>query len=319
MVLTRRGMRRAYYVKAHYTNKHMYRVRIKNSSLVNNECSSEVDVTSDHSLYRYDGSKVSPTDIITGDKLQGIRSDGTICSSIVESVYDVGSIDIPVYDISTEDGTFIAARSGLVVSNTDGIHINKEVNVDDINNHLSELIYSTFGVEGHMELELEEYGSGYFYRAKNYLLEKPDGTIKRVGAVFKSSRHSRIYERAMSILVPPLLRGDSNMWKYIKDARDMTGCALTDFIMSTSIKQDPDEYTNPDTLQPTLARKAKVLLDMDVGEGDSIDYIVTTGGAYTIASQVDSIDRIDMGYYSKEIDKLISVLGLSGTEQLMLC
>jgi len=170
-----------------------------------------------------------------------------------------------------------------------------------------------------MELELEEYGSGYFYRAKNYLLEKPDGTIKRVGAVFKSSRHSRIYERAMSILVPPLLRGDSNMWKYIKDARDMTGCALTDFIMSTSIKQDPDEYTNPDTLQPTLARKAKVLLDMDVGEGDSIDYIVTTGGAYTIASQVDSIDRIDMGYYSKEIDKLISVLGLSGTEQLMLC
>lgn len=200
--------------------------------------------------------------------------------------------------------------NSVIAVDTDGAYISTQVDIDEINKYLSRLIVDTFGVPCEMELELDECGEGYFYRAKNYLL-RMDGKISRKGNVFKSSKHSQLYSKALDIVCAAVLDQVGDYAPMIRSIKDWSQYKLTDYIMSISYKQDPEGYTNPNAMQPTIARLIKKELEVDIGIGDSIDYIVTKGGAYTPASLVTSLDKIDYIYYENEINKIFRIFNIS--------
>lgn len=207
-----------------------------------------------------------------------------------------------------------------VAVDTDGVIIIGTTDIDVLNKHMSEFIMSKFGIESDMGIEFEEVGEAVFYRMKNYITRDKNGKITRKGVVFKSSRHSRIYDRVLNKIIDGYMNrlSDSDMWELIKDVRNMEQYTLTDFIMSASLRQAVEEYGNPGQMQPVLARQAAESLGINIGIGDSIDYVVTKGKNYTLASMVNDRVQIDFDYYRDDIDKILNVFGIKEINQMTL-
>jgi intein/homing endonuclease len=223
-----------------------------------------------------------------------------------------------VYDISTECGTFVTSIGGIVLHNTDGIAIKGSIDIDKLNDHISKIILDRFGVKSDMGIELEEVGEAFFYRMKNYITRSKEGLITRKGVVFKSSRHSRIYDKVLNKVIDAYMNrcNDEQLWEIIKDVKNMDQYTDTDFIMSASLRQEIEEYGNPMQMQATLGRQAEEMLGLDIGKGDSIDYIVTKNKNYTLASLVKDRKQIDLEYYRDDIDKILSVFGIKKIDQM---
>lgn len=207
--------------------------------------------------------------------------------------------------------------NSIIETDTDGIYVSEKPDIDALNAHLADVIHETFGVPCQMGLELDEYQEAFFYRSKNYILRETDGTVTRKGAVFKSSRHSPIYNKTLDILADGILRQLSHdeLWKLVTDVKRWSNYGIEDFIMHTSYSKNPKEYANPNAMHPVLARQALKRLDVEIDAGDSLDYIVTRGKQYTIASLVTSTDQVDFRYYDDAIDKAMGVFGISNIAQ----
>lgn len=203
----------------------------------------------------------------------------------------------------------------VIEIDTDGLMVSEEPDIDAINSFLNQLIMDTFKLKSSMELELEYLGKGFFLKAKNYILED-EGEMTLKGAIFKSSRYSGVYNRAMKEISRAVMDGVEDVWPIVKGLKDFSSYRLDDYIMSASVKQPTNEYANPNALQPRLARQAMDRLDTEIGEGDSIDYVVARGRQYTIASLVSSTGEIDTTYYENEIDKVLDIFGLAEVHQL---
>jgi len=211
----------------------------------------------------------------------------------------------------------------VIAVDTDGIHLSREPDMEGMRAHLDALIMKECALPSDMDIELEEFGEGWFYRCKNYILKEMDGTIDRKGAVFKSSNHSQIYNRCMAAISERFLNqnkvvvDDAIMWKLIKEMKCIkSDYIVTDFIKHTSFNIEPNEYANPNALQPRLARQVEEKLETEIHAGDSADYIVTTGRNYILAAEVTDISQVDTSYYTEEIDKVLKIFGLDTIQQL---
>jgi DNA polymerase I len=207
-----------------------------------------------------------------------------------------------------------------IETDTDGVIINGTVDIDRINEHISKFICDRFKVKSEMGIEMEPVGEGFFYRMKNYVTRNPAGKITRKGVVFKSSRHSRIYDKALNTMIDAVMKrlDKDQIWEVIKKVKDMSQYDLTDFIMSARLNYDVEEYSDPNAMQATLARQAMEELGIEVGKGGTVDYIVTKGGKFTVASLVSSKSEVDFGYYENDIDKILTVFALSNIRQMEL-
>jgi len=205
-----------------------------------------------------------------------------------------------------------------VATDTDGVTVVGVPDVEAINKYLDKLILDNMGLQSEMSLEFEEYADGWFYRSKNYMYRELDGKVVRKGAVFKSSRHSRVYSIALDTLCEAVLNQAPDYWPIIRNIKDWGQYNISDFIMHTTLNQNPLEYSNPNSVQPRLARQAHALLDTELSSGDGLDYVVTKGRQYTIASVVNSLGDIDTSYYDDEVDKLLDILGIGTCQQLEL-
>jgi DNA polymerase elongation subunit (family B) len=237
-----------------------------------------------------------------------------------------------VYDISTEDGSFIAGIGGLCCFNTDGIMLDCDPDINNLNKFVTDLITNTFGIESHMEVELDEFQDGFFYRMKNYILREMDGKISVKGNMFKSSKHSRLYEKAMRESCEFILDNSSKdhkvftegKYELVEKIKNWDNYEVSDFIKHIVIQKDISSYYNRNCMQVSLALQAKKYLGQDIVAGDGIDYIVVNSGIgkeYRIAPKVNSVKDISIPYYDKEIDTVLDALGFDSAErvgQLML-
>jgi DNA polymerase elongation subunit (family B) len=313
-VLTREGWCGINYVKQHLVSKRVFRV---------STATGYVDVTEDHSLFRHNQTEVKPTELRVHDRIEVLGGSEEVTE--IRKIGDRNDLTW-VYDISTEDGTFIVANGDICARNTDGIVIDTDPGIDSINTMLSDLIQSTFGIPSHMEVELEEFADGYFYRTKNYILRELDGRVTVKGNTFKSSKHSRVYERAMNEACRYILdhsTATSNVFtegkhEVIALIKDWSRYELTDFIKHMTLKKDPDAYFNQNCIQVKLANEAKKYLGADIKEGDGVDYIVVRSGEdkdYRIAPRVQSLEEIYLPYYDGEMDNMLDALGFSSNDK----
>jgi DNA polymerase elongation subunit (family B) len=213
----------------------------------------------------------------------------------------------------------------LIEVDTDGIYIDFDPDIDTVNKRMSGIIEKTFGVQSRMDIELEEFDDGYFYRTKNYIL-RHNGKLHVKGNAFKSSKHSRVYEKATQVACEFILDtgatiGNQDLWfkrnDLVRKLTDWDSYELTDFIKHVTLDKDPDMYVNQNVMQVKLAEQAKKYLSQELHSGDGVDYIVTTRGRdnkeYTIAPRVTDRRQVYLDYYEGELETLLTALGFSET------
>lgn len=213
----------------------------------------------------------------------------------------------------------------VIERDTDGLYLTESINSEDLNNKISLEIKNKFNIESFMKVELEEFGRGFFYRMKNYLIEDK-GKILFHGVSFKSSRHPGLYDQALQKLAKYTLDNKGVMdEEYLNKLRDLSEYKLEDFILRGKIKKEPKSYDNPNAVQGILMDQVKYSLKKEPQIGDQIEYYVTInpapvpdvlkklmikktkGSNYTITQLINDKKDLDMAYYSEEIEKVIKL------------
>ena len=170
-------------------------------------------------------------------------------------------------------------------------------------------------------MELDEFNDGYFYKTKNYVLRELDGKITTKGNAFKSSKHSRIYEKAVERACKYVLDSGRDgtdtrdrRWDLVSTIKDWSSYDVTEYIKHITYRKDPDSYYNQRSMQAELAEQAAKYLNQTISEGDGIDYIVTSVNGekhYTIAPLVSNVSEVYTQYYSDEVDSALKALGFN--------
>lgn len=237
------------------------------------------------------------------------------------TVQSLGTSETTVYDITTSCGTFTNVLGMNELKNTDGIYVDKPLETEVVQGFIKKLVESMIGpTERNIEIEKDVFGPGWFHRAKNYVLFDPDlGEPVFHGVAFKSSSHSPIYDNIMNKVAIMIFAGQSRdeIWNTVEPLLDLDKYPLTDFILRTSIKGDEDQYSNENALQSRLIQQVKKQ-GLNLEPGTQIEYIVTKGKFYQIASNVQTIDEVDREYYKKDLMKALELFGLGDIQQFSL-
>jgi hypothetical protein len=194
---------------------------------------------------------------------------------------------------------------------TDGYYLSswEEGRERKLNAALDKLVRRVTGNESFLELEHESCGSGYFYRAKNYILW--DGErITYHGVGFKSSRFSGVYENALKKVAKAVVTGATDMWPIIEEARDFTGLEIPDFTMRFKLAKEIKDYTNQNAMQVRMAKRVQEILGYEPTIGDQVEYVVAKGREYKLLRELESVDEIDTDYYMDDVRKVLGLFNI---------
>lgn len=212
-----------------------------------------------------------------------------------------------VYDISTEDGSFIGGIGGMVLSNTDGVNFETPSNINDtvyIGKGNNELVIK--GKEYHgIEADTAEFNDIFMrnemgldidYVApscinvsrKNYIikiLKKGKEKIKLTGNTIKSKKLQQYVVEFLDVGLKYLLNGDGNSfielyYEYVEKIYNKE-IPLSKIANKSRVKQSIDDYkryikktTKAGSLMARQAHMELILLNnYPAGLGDTIYYI----------------------------------------------
>ena len=187
-------------------------------------------------------------------------------------IIDNDDKDSYVYDISTEDGTFIAGIGMVNCHNTDGFNFSIPDNVDSIN-----YIAKDGKKYNGYEAVLEEFNDLYMYGAmklsldglykatvnlsrKNYIDLNSDGSLKLVGNSIKSSTLPEYIEETINEVVRYLVEGDGKSFieAYYKKLEMIYNLEvpLIKIASKSKVKEKVSEYIHNQKTKVNKAGKA---------------------------------------------------------------
>lgn len=196
-----------------------------------------------------------------------------------------------------------------IESDTDGLYLTEKPDINDINEFLSDLIEKKFKLKESAEiaLDVDEYNSGYFIKAKNYILQSTKGDLIFHGASLKSSRLPGLFDAARDILCKALLEGE------VDDIKPTLNrlCKIEQYdFKSLSIRttlHKPLKSYKKGSLQSKLGSQLKAL-GIPVEIGTQTEYLKVKDG-YRVIQAMNDISEVDKAYYQKIIGKLAENLG----------
>lgn len=235
-----------------------------------------------------------------------------------------------VYDVSTDDGTFVTALGNIVLHNTDGLILDKTVNDIDINKKLTDLIKTRFGLkENYMEMELENFGRAFFYKTKNYVVEE-DGKYIKHGVSMKSSKVSKVIDRAVDLAIEHWFN-NKPIEEVIREAYNFKNLGLEWFEERVKLSKEQIEYDDQTDMKLLLAKQMEMKTGQICEQGMQISYFVTKDQLpfkelrdyykktsiwnYTFSKYVESIKDLNLAYYEKMIDKVLDRFDIHRIEQ----
>ncbi len=212
-----------------------------------------------------------------------------------------------VYDISTKDGSFTSAIGNIVLHNTDGLYLDADVNLEEMNTFIAGLVAEKTGQQCYLKFEKEGPWIGYFYKSKNYALLKGNDIIFH-GVAFKSSKYGKIRDRFVNEVARATLMGanDTAVKELVIRLRDLSSYSLEDFMMHISLTKTHYETGSQ---QDKLIKKIEPILQRKVVAGESIDYYKVPEG-YEVSENITTIDQLDKDYYLGVIEKAQEIFGL---------
>lgn len=237
-----------------------------------------------------------------------------------------------VYDISTDNGTFVSSMGNIVLHNTDGYMVDIPIDADKETAWLKDELVKKFGIkDNYMILELEGDGeAAYFYRPKNYVVLENDGTYLIHGSSLKASKLSMVVDRAVSLGIEWIFNNKPSE-EVIREAFDLKNLPLENFVERVNLSKEPSEYDDKQDWRVYLAEQVKLKTGQVLGKGDQISYIVTKetlpfkefkefqgrGKNYTYIGYVDSLEEIDREYYKELVSRALEKFGISKERQIV--
>lgn len=204
-----------------------------------------------------------------------------------------------------------------IEADTDGIYIDRWIDIDSLNSLLNQTIDQIFGIDNddRLILELDEYGKGYFYGMKNYVLEKMNGTLKIMGSAFKGKHRPKIFDKALEMVAKNIIFEDltpkspkHEIDKIYKECINMIFLEpLESFAMNVRLNKKNLWSYNETTMYFKLGQQVEEYYKINVEQGEQITYIKSKEGHKIIADC--SKDDLDLKYYTEQIHKAFERLG----------
>jgi DNA polymerase elongation subunit (family B) len=192
---------------------------------------------------------------------------------------------------------------------TDGIYINKHIDVEDLNEYLTIRVKELLGVEeNEMQLDFEEYNQGIFLKMKTYVLYDEKDNLIIHGGALKGSRQARCFDKSLEKLIKCLLKGEGKPKDVINEILDIKKYEMHDLALGVKLSKDPDTY-DVGTVWGQLIKKARAL-GIPVKAGSELDYVKVRGDEYEFLHLIKSHREINIRYYENMISKLIINFGL---------
>lgn len=228
-----------------------------------------------------------------------------------------------VYDISTEDGTFVTALGNIVLHNTDGLILKTKCDPKEVNTWLDTIIKDNFNItDNYMQMELDSFGRSFFYAMKNYVVQEDDDFIIH-GSSLKSSKFSFVADRARDLAIQNIFN-NKPIEEVLHEAYDFKNLEPIHFIERLKLTKEQVEYDDQRDYRIYLAKQIQAKTGEIITSGTQMPYIITKnslpqkefkdyqrGGLnYTFTGFVTSINDVDFKYYEKVIDKMLAKFGI---------
>ena len=291
--LTRNGWQNLNYIYCHKVNKNIYTIKINDG---------EISITEDHSLFSCEKT-IRPTSLNTGDiiDLYPRGKDGVITDISYKKK------NCFVYDLGTDDGTFVAGKGKIIAHNTDGIYATtNKFNEKDVITLFNKLIKKTFNRDISLDIGFDYYDAGFFHVAKNYILQRGNVIIMH-GTAMKASSKCTLERNLIASLARAKIEGKSTT-EIISKYEMLSGFALEDFAMSKSMRKPLMEYKSTTSLIYRLIMKGQHFMSRKPVMGNKYYYIKTLHDFElyeTVAKQQNP--SIDYKYYSKKIKTIVEM------------
>jgi len=191
----------------------------------------------------------------------------------------------------------------VVEWDTDGVYFSTQVfNKDDIINSFNRKLREKFKKELDLSIDIDEYDSGYFYKAKNYVLKKGEKMIYH-GAAMKASSKNLLSKTLIEELAKARLSGlstDGIVKKYQK-----LDFPLKYFAMNVTMGMHFGQYKSTNALAPKLARQAQSHLGIKPEIGNQYYYI--KGNSDYILYDLAKKEDIDTSYYLDQVNNVVEM------------
>lgn len=223
-------------------------------------------------------------------------------------------------------------KTDLVELDTDGLILDKEVDVESTNKWLSNLIEERFGItDNYMQVEGDNYGRAYFYATKNYVLEE-NGKYIVHGSSLKASRASFLVDRAVNLAIEHVFNSKPKE-EVLAEALDFKGLTIEDFEERVKLTMEPREYDDQYDMKLLLAKQMELKTGQISTKGTQFNYVITKNQLplvdlqpfyrdgsknYTFVKWVNSVDELDMEYYKELVLKTLDKFGINEYIQLNL-
>ena len=197
----------------------------------------------------------------------------------------------------------------VIEVDTDGVYFSAEnYNEERIIHYFNEKLKEKFKKDLNLAIDIDEYDSGYFHKAKNYILKTKKGEIILHGVAMKASSKDDVSEKLIGELAKAKL--DNMSTKSIVERYEnltIDDFELKDFAMHVTMGMHPNQYTEKgrSSLSYQMALRALKYFNLPLKIGNEYHYIKVRDG-YELY-QLTKKEDIDVIYYRKKVAKIVKM------------
>lgn len=195
---------------------------------------------------------------------------------------------------------------GCVVEiDTDGVYFSaNNVDKDILQELFIKRLKERFKKDLDLTIDIDDFKKGYFYKMKNYVLEKENGELIFHGVAMKA-RNKDLLKRTL-ILELARAKLDGELTQPIVNKFKKLDFDLKYFAMNITLGMHMSQYVNPEsTLGSRLALDAQKRYGIKPEIGNTYYYVKCNSG-YKLLDTV-SKPMIDRNYYLEEIDTVVEI------------
>lgn len=205
----------------------------------------------------------------------------------------------------------------VVQLDTDGIIIESDESVDELNEWLEDFVLDFFKVsKNYLELEEEIIEAAYFRDVKKQYLILEDNRLTIHGISFKGANLPKLFSSIIEDIGFKMLTNTPNLELHIDQYYDTSKFDLNN--IKKNIKVRPkDSYKSRNPIGKQLAIQYEARFGKSIDHETSLSYVkikTKRGSSYqlvTIFDTMKDIERLDVDYYVEIVNSAIDRLGLT--------
>lgn len=198
-------------------------------------------------------------------------------------------------------------HNSSIEADTDGVYFSSKEQIDKakIFDLFEKRLFERFSKKLDLSIDIDEYDRGYFYKSKNYVLQKK-GKIIFHGVALTASSHTIMKKELIRELADARLSKKETapiIEKYYK-----LDFPLQWFAMNIKLGMPVNEYASKSSIACKMAMMAQEKMKIKPQVGNQYFYIKSKGDymLYELATKED----IDYDYYTQEINKVLDIFSV---------